>query len=230
MQTIRAIVFDLDETLYDEAHYVESGLAAVATQLASNSGFEVSTLLNVMQGDIRVNGRGTAFNAALRAVGQPDESAHIDALVNLYRQHLPAIALYPDAAHFLGALLRETPHLKTALVTDGLPVMQRNKVAALGIAGRFNTIVYCWDLAAPKPATAGFLQASQSLGVEPWACAMIGDRVDHDMAPAKTLGMRTIRVARGRYAHLPSPTGQVDATFTSLDGVLDYLRPLPKKS
>jgi hypothetical protein len=37
-------------------------------------------------------------------------------------------------------------------------------------------------------------------------------------------------VARGRYAHLPSSTGQVDATFTSLDDVLDSLRPLLKKS
>ena len=189
-----------------------------------------NVVYDVMQTDMARNKRGTAFNAALRAVGQPDEPVQVDALVNLYRQHVPTITLYPDADRFLGALSQGIPPLKMALVTDGLPLMQRSKVAALGLADRFNTIVYCWDLAAPKPATAGFFQAAQSLGVEPCACAMIGDRVDHDMAPAKALGMHTIRVARGRYAHMPSLTGQVDATCSSLDGVLDYLRPLLRKS
>jgi putative hydrolase of the HAD superfamily len=227
---IEAVICDLDDTLFDESTYVSSGLRAVAQHMACRYEANADVLYDVMRTDMARNGRGTAFNAALRAVGQPDEPVHVDTLVKLYRQHLPAITLYPDATRLIEALLRETPHLKTGLVTDGLPVMQRNKVAALGIAGRFNTIVYCWDLAAPTPAAAGFLQAAQSLGVEPWACAMIGDRVDHDMAPAKKVGMHTIRVARGRYAHLPSSTGQVDATFSSLDGALDYLRPLFKKS
>lgn len=227
---IEALICDLDDTLFDESTYVASGLRAVAQHMASRYEANADVVYDVMRTDIARNGRGTAFNAALRAVGQPDEPVQVDASVDLYRQHLPAIALYPDAARFLKELPQKTPHLKTALLTDGLPVMQRNKVAALGIAGRFNSIVYCWDLAAPKPAAAGFLQAAHSLGVEPSACAMIGDRIDHDMAPAKALGMHTIRVARGRHAHLPSPTGQVDATFTSLDGVLDYLRLLLKKS
>jgi putative hydrolase of the HAD superfamily len=227
---IKALICDLDDTLFDESTYVVSGLRVVARHVASRYDASADVLYNVMRTDMARNGRGTAFNAALRAVGQPDEPLQVDALVNLYRQHVPTITLYPDATRFLEELPKENPHIKTALLTDGLPVMQRNKVAALGIAGRFNTIVYCWDLATPKPATAGFLQAAQSLGVEPWACAMVGDRVDHDMAPAKKVGMHTIRVARGRYAHLPSSTGQVDATFSSLDGALDYLRPLFKKS
>ena len=227
---IEAVICDLDDTLFDESTYVASGLRAVAQHMACRYEANADVVYDVMRTDIARNGRGTAFNAALRAVGQPDEPVHVDTLVNLYRQHLPAITLYPDATRLIEALLRETPHLKTGLVTDGLPVMQRNKVAALGIAGRFNSIVYCWDLAAPKPAADGFLQAAHSLGVEPSACAMIGDRVDHDLAPAKALGVHTIRVARGRYAHLPSSTGQVDATFTSLDDVLDSLRPLLKKS
>jgi putative hydrolase of the HAD superfamily len=227
---IEAVICDLDDTLFDESTYVASGLRVVARHMASRYEANADGLYNVMRTDMVRNGRGTAFNAALRAVGQPDEPLQVDALVNLYRQHVPMITLYPDATRFLEELPKENPHIKTSLVTDGLPVMQRNKVAALGIAGRFNTIVCCGDLAAPKPAVAGFLQAAHSLGVELSACAMIGDRVDHDMAPAKALGMHTIRLARGRYAHLPSSTGQVDATFTSLDGVLDYLRPLLKKS
>lgn len=226
---IKALVFDLDDTLYDESTYVASGLRAVAEHMAHEHSANADTLYEVMRTDIARNGRGTAFNAALRAVGQSDGPPRVDVLVSIYRQHRPEISLYPDAVRFLTDLFQELPHLKRALVTDGLPLMQKNKVVALGLANSFNEIVYFWELAAPKPATAGFLKALQSLEVTPVACAMIGDRVDHDMAPAKALGMHTIRVARGRYAHLPSPKGEVDATFSSLDGVLDYLHPLLKK-
>jgi putative hydrolase of the HAD superfamily len=226
---IKVLVFDLDDTLYDESTYVASGLRAVAEHMAHEHAAHADTLYEVMQTDIVQNGRGTAFNAVLRAVGQSDGPPQVDVLVSIYRQHRPEISLYPDAVRFLAELSQGLPHLKKALVTDGLPLMQKNKVAALGLANSFNEIVYCWELAAPKPATAGFLKALQSLEVAPSACAMIGDRVDHDMAPAKALGMHTIRVARGRYAHVPSPKDQVDATFSSLDGVLDYLHPLLKK-
>lgn len=226
---IKALVFDLDETLYDESTYVTSGLRAVAEHMAHEHAAHADTLYQVMQTDIAQNGRGTAFNAALRAVGQFDGPPQVDVLVSIYRQHRPEISPHPDAAHFLAELSQELPHLKKALVTDGLPLMQKNKVAALGLANSFNETVYCWELAAPKPATAGFLRALQRLEVVPSSCAMIGDRVDHDMAPAKALGMHTIRVGRGRYAHVPSPKGDVDATFSSLDGVLDYLHPFLKK-
>lgn len=226
---IKAVICDLDDTLYDESTYVAGGLRAVAAHMANQYAAHADTLYDVMQADIAQNGRGTAFNAALRAVGQSDGPLQVDVLVSIYRQHRPAIALYPDAARFLAELSLELPHLKKALLTDGLPLMQKNKVVALGLANSFNQIVYCWDLAAPKPATAGFLKALQGLEVGPEACAIIGDRVDHDMAPARALGMHTIRVARGRYAHLPSPKGEVDATFSSLDSVLDYLHPLLKK-
>jgi putative hydrolase of the HAD superfamily len=224
MQTIRAIVFDLDETLYDEAHYVESGLAAVAKELASNSGFEVSTLLKVMQEDIRLNGRGTAFNAALKALGQLDTPDAIANTLAVYRNHLPDIQLFPDAKALLQFLAVNMPQLKTGLVTDGLPRMQKNKVQALSLDLAFNTICYCWELDAPKPSPKGFEQVVNTIGCKPNECIMVGDRVDNDMAPAKALGMFTVRVVRGRYADQPSPPDLVDISLPDLYSLPDLLK------
>jgi FMN phosphatase YigB (HAD superfamily) len=59
---------------------------------------------------------------------------------------------------------------------------------------------------------------------------VIGDRIDHDMQPAKALGMQTIRMMRGRFAHEPSPRALFDQTFTGFDSVLDYLEFTLKRS
>jgi len=194
--------------------------------MAAQYAVDADRLYRVMQTDIDHHGRGTAFNAALRAIGQPDDQHEVDALVNIYRQHPPAISLYPDAAHFLNELLKTNEPCKMALVTDGLPPMQKNKVAALGIADRFNAVVYCWELNAPKPNPAGLKEAIKRLEVLPQECVMIGDRIDHDMQPAKALGMTTIRLLRGRFKNDGLASDAIDKSFHDLAPVLDYLEHL----
>ncbi len=51
-----------------------------------------------------------------------------------------------------------------------------------------------------KPDLRLFLRCCEDLGVEPAECLMIGDRIDNDIAPARTLGMRTILFRTGRHA------------------------------
>jgi FMN phosphatase YigB (HAD superfamily) len=40
---------------------------------------------------------------------------------------------------------------------------------------------------------------AESLGIAPTACTLVGDRLDRDIAPAKALGMTTIRFRTGRH-------------------------------
>jgi HAD superfamily hydrolase (TIGR01662 family) len=50
-----------------------------------------------------------------------------------------------------------------------------------------------------KPDVRLFLHACEALGVAPEECIMIGDRIDCDVAPTKSLGMRTVRLRAGRH-------------------------------
>jgi putative hydrolase of the HAD superfamily len=185
---MKAILCDLDDTLYEEASYVASGLRVVARLLADRHDANAEALYNTMQADIAAHGRGSAFNVALKSLGLPDDAVRVKELVSLYRAHRPQIALYPDAEGFLAKLQEwgaaANRGLKTALVTDGLVEMQQNKVEALGLRRFFNEIVYCWAMNAPKPNPAGLREAAGRLGVEPKHCLVIGDRIDHDMQPA----------------------------------------------
>lgn len=51
-----------------------------------------------------------------------------------------------------------------------------------------------------KPDLRLFLRCCEDLGVEPEQCIMVGDRIDNDIAPAITLGMRTVLFRTGRHA------------------------------
>ncbi len=223
---IHAVLLDLDETLYDEASYVASGLKVIAKHFADQFHVDPFQLFDVMQNDIRCNGRGSAFNAALRSIGVKDSEYLISVALNIYRDHQPSIKLYEDAKEFLIRLRSNLPTVRIGLITDGLESVQRKKVSALNLAETFNQILYCLEHSAPKPSIKGFKHLATELMVSPAECVMIGDRVDHDLKPAKSLGMRTIRIARGRYRGQPSPPHLVDLSLPSFDGVLAYLKSL----
>jgi HAD superfamily hydrolase (TIGR01509 family) len=51
-----------------------------------------------------------------------------------------------------------------------------------------------------KPDVRLFLRCCDDMGVAPAECVMVGDRIDNDIAPAITLGMRTVLFRTGRHA------------------------------
>lgn len=80
-----------------------------------------------------------------------------------------------------------------------------------------------------KPDVRLFLKACSDLGVEPSECVMVGDRVDNDIVPARTLGMRTVLLRTGRHiAQQPRswderPDLEVHATAELLPAILSLV-------
>ena len=77
-----------------------------------------------------------------------------------------------------------------------------------------------------KPDERIFLRALGRAGCEPHEACMIGDRPDNDIAPAKRLGMRTIRITQGLGGLMPvkSEEERADATVSSLSALFNVLR------
>lgn len=163
---IRVLLFDLDDTLYEERHYAESGLAAAAAEIARGSGIDADTAKAALLKNF-ARGREKIFDRTLPELGLPAGAETVAALVDVYRRHLPHIALYPGVRDML-ARLKE--RFRIAIVTDGLPLMQQNKIAALEISALTDAVVYTWRDGHPKPDPAGFLAAAEKLGVPLAAC------------------------------------------------------------
>lgn len=69
-----------------------------------------------------------------------------------------------------------------------------------------------FDYCGPRPLTV----VAEALGIAPAECFMVGDRLDTDIAPAKALGMTTVRFRTGRYRHQkprsPAETPDLEVT------------------
>lgn len=202
--TISCFLVDLDDTLYAEVDYVDSGYRAIAPLIAEANAFEASDILAGLRYQFRKYGRTGAFDRLYEAL--QIKAPPITDLVAAYRAHTPDIAFYPGAEDALAKLTTIAP---VAIVTDGDGAMQRRKVEALGLASRVGAIVYCWDHQAPKPMPEGYLRAAALLGADPARAVVVGDDPFHDMAAARTLGASAVRVRTGRLADLDAPAPEV---------------------
>jgi FMN phosphatase YigB (HAD superfamily) len=75
-----------------------------------------------------------------------------------------------------------------------------DELARHGLAEHFEHVGLSERVGIRKPDVRIFLGACEALSLEPSACAMVGDRIDNDIVPARALGMRAIRFVTGRHA------------------------------
>lgn len=190
---IKAIVFDLDDTLYMEKEYVISGFQEVDLWVQRHckvQGFFEKAIWLFNQGH-----RGHIFNEALELLNTDIEYETVLQMLKVYREHLPKIQLYPDA---LWALQYFGDKAIIGLLTDGFLVTQRQKVKALDIGHYFKSIVYSDELGRDywKPSPIPYIRMSMNMGINPKQSVYIGDNPQKDFITAKRLGWTTICVKR----------------------------------
>jgi len=222
---ITTVVFDLDDTLYDEIEYCKSGFAAAAEFLANRSephsssmgegesppadpatagsaptSAETRRISAVLWEQFTAGNRTKTFNAALDELGINYDDELIGELIEIYRNHNPKIILPQDSRDVLREL---STKYTLALLTDGFLPAQKLKMRALGIEKYFKLIVYteqlgreCW-----KPSPAGFEQIMQSLKVEPVNMAYVADNEKKDFITPNKLGFSTIQLIRPARIH-----------------------------
>lgn len=201
---IHGLLFDMDDTLFDELDYVRSGLLVVAERIASHNRHPFSDIYAFMMEELQNNGRDHIINNALITFVGNDDPAEVQNLVSVYRSHKASLILREDVRQLL---CRLRMHYRLAIVTDGLTVMQKNKVVSLGLNDLVDEIVYCWELGAPKPNPQGFEEATARLGLKHDQVVVIGDHPINDIQAAQSAGLRSIRVRTGSFAVVPSPVG-----------------------
>ena len=92
---MKAVIFDLDDTLFPESEYVLSGLRAVGARIEdvfADRGFYEMAARLFSQGH-----RGSIIDEALTALGLCVRPDLVESLVAHYRNHVPEIRLYEDA-------------------------------------------------------------------------------------------------------------------------------------
>ena len=238
---LRAVLFDLDDTLHDDTATYKRAAEGVASDLARERGIDPALLLDayVRQADafwknLGVERFGTSligvrtamWLAALREAGLDDATVAARAADDYNRYRRGHLQLWPHALTLLGNLRERGCGL--ALVTNGFSETHRDKIVLLELEDAFDEIFIADEVGMLKPDPRIFLLACERLGVAPEAAAMVGDRYERDVRGGAAAGLYTVWLnVRGE--SLPPGSPLPDATVSRLEDVEGALPPTVKR-
>lgn len=214
----QGILLDLDDTLYPERNYFESGVRAVADWLGG--GEWPARLVD----DVARHGRAGVLDRIPLPPGQSEGSWRA-ALLMVYRTHTPVLTPFDDMAPFIAACRAHGCRL--GLVTDGKSAVQWRKLRALGLDTLLDAIICSDDIDSAKPATRPFEAACGLLGTAPANTIYLADDASKDFIGPHRLGMDSMQISRNLPYPLakPAPAPEAEARRRAT-GLLDAARQL----
>lgn len=235
MNEIRAVLFDLDDTLHDDTYAFTTAAEEVAAEVAAEHGIDALALKHAYIAEAEgfwhrltakelqtklSQWRAAMWGNALRSVGLDDArlAERSAAKYNVYRKKY--FALFPGALDLLREL--QAAGMKLGLVTNGVSETHREKIALLQITEYFDAIFLADEVGMVKPDPLLFAHACTKLRASPSESAMVGDRYERDIAGAQDAGLFTIWV-NVRNERLPKGARAPDAIVASIAEVASHL-------
>jgi putative hydrolase of the HAD superfamily len=261
---LRALLFDLDDTLAVDEAVSHEAFAHVAAVASSRFGVDAAPFAtDVMaiarefwaSGECRPFCRSIGISAFECLWGRFEgDSAELTALRNwatAYRVEVFAKALAAqggeggdpsaEAAKFLSAEFASTRRARQrllpgarellaqlsqdysiALLTNGAPDLQREKIAASGLEPFFRAIAVSGEHGIGKPKPEIFHRLLAELGVSAEEAVMVGNSLERDIAGARNAGIRSI------WIRVPGSEEQAevtpDHTITELSEILTLIK------
>lgn len=200
---IKAVVFDLDDTLISEKEYIKSGFKHISKLISKEHNIEAISIYESMNYLFKEDSKNV-FNRLLDKLNIKYDVEYIKYLIHEYRSHMPSIDLYKDAQEILDCL--RSNGIKLGMITDGYKITQRNKLKALNIEEYFECIVVTDELGREywKPHRKPYEIVKEELGLQYEDIVYVGDNINKDFITANKLGIHTVMINRveGIYLNL----------------------------
>jgi putative hydrolase of the HAD superfamily len=204
MNAIRAVLFDLDNTLYENDEELEEWAKQSAQELitADQSVQLMRALPEILEhiasskcaeGPAAENG-GDISTLLCRLLPELSSPA-IEFISAMYTNWLADMHLTPDAAELLTAL--DGASIPYGIVTNA-PSFQWIKIGGLGLATRAQCVLISEEFGVEKPDPAIFAAAADAIGVPCGQILFVGDSPHRDVQGAHNAGMKAAWLRRGR--------------------------------
>ncbi|MDO5971187.1 HAD family hydrolase [Flavivirga aquimarina] len=185
MNDKKIIVFDLDDTLYNEVDFLKSAFIEISSIVTSNSDVESITVYNSM-----LNYFYNGENVFEAIINDYKCLLSIKELLNIYRNHKPNIKLSDDRINVLNQLKSNSNIAGLGLLTDGRSIQQRNKIKALGLSTWISEIVISEEFGSEKPNMNNYKYFERALGEAHYY--YVGDNIKKDFVTPNQLNWTTI--------------------------------------
>ena len=197
---IKALIFDLDDTLYSEWTFIKQGFWAAANLLHKDfkldNKYSTTDIYNALVTIFRNIGRVRIFNQLERIIPEIkcSEFYICKTLVPAFRFSKKNLQCYPDV---IPALNRLKDNFTIGMVTNGDVNVQENKIELLSIRKYFDKIEVSGNYSAQKakPSTYMLKKLLNSLQLRPAEALYIGDNLATDRS-AITIGCSFIKIER----------------------------------
>jgi HAD superfamily hydrolase (TIGR01549 family) len=216
---VRALVFDVGETLVDETR--------IWSRWADRLGVSRFAMMGVLGGmaaldrshreAFEVVRPGLDIYAEIEAWRRDDPEGlreNFDA-DDLYPDVRPGLAALREAGHQLIIAGNQPPQAYDALVAMNLPVDAVHTSAGWGVS---------------KPQAEFFAKVAAVAGREPGEILYVGDRLDNDVLPAREAGMRTALLRRGPWGHLHAERPEALVADMIIDAIPDLVTRLAERA
>ncbi len=196
---IRAVIFDLDNTLIDFMRMKDEAVRAAASAMV-DAGLDLPVAETVAGIEAVYEEKGIEYQQVFddfltRIQGEIDPKVLASGVLAYRRRREAHLVLYPHAQATLFALAKRG--LRLGVVTDAPRREAWLRLVALGLHHLFDAVVTFEDTGRRKPDPAPFRRALEEFGIEPSEALMVGDWPERDMVGAARLGMRTVFASYG---------------------------------
>ena len=192
---IKAVVFDLDDTLISEKDYIRSGFKVVSRDVSNRYSLNEDEVFNRMIKLFEESSK-EVFNRLLNSFSIQYSKEEILRLIRVYREHTPDIKFFDDVIPTISEL--KSKGYKLGLITDGYKESQNKKIEVLKCKEIFDEIIVTDEIGREfwKPHEKSYRLMAERLDIKFSEMIYIGDNVTKDFVTANKLGIKTIYIDR----------------------------------
>jgi len=192
------IIFDLDDTLYNEADFINSGFNAVSRHLKKQFDIPTKTTVRLLNKYLK-KGRSYIIDNTLTELNIYTKK-EVKNCIDIYRHHRPNIKIPIESKK----LLKQLKPWPIYIISDGHKVVQKNKIIALGLEKMVKKYIltHLYGNKYEKPSAYCFELIRKWEETTPNKIVYIADDPNKDFIGIKKLGYRTIRIKQGRFKKL----------------------------
>jgi putative hydrolase of the HAD superfamily len=230
MQMIKAVIFDLDNTLVDFMLMKRQAIDAAITAMR-DAGFKLSTDKIRERIDKIYKERGIEFQNVFDEL-LFNEFSKIDykilsaGVIAYRRAREAALISYPHVTMTLINLTKM--HMKLGVVSDAPAREAWLRLCYLNLHHLFDAVVTFEDTGKHKPDPEPFRKILDLLNIKPSEGLMVGDWAERDVVGAAKVGMKTVFARYGN--SFGTEVSNADYNIDDITQVIDIVRELNKEA
>ncbi|MHA1150288.1 MAG: TIGR02253 family HAD-type hydrolase [Promethearchaeota archaeon] len=205
---IRLVGFDLDDCLFDSSGLSEvARIKGIDAMIELGLNIERKKAIHIINEIVKEYGSNSSkhYNYFIIRLNHledtinlsyTDQYKYIAAAVMAYHEEkIRSIKLYNDVERTLSKLRQMG--IKTAIITDGIPIKQYEKILRLNIHNLIDLVVISDEIGIKKPNPQLFDYCLKKFKIEGPETIYIGDRIDKDIIPALLNNINSVLIHRG---------------------------------